>query len=455
MAIFEPAFEEIVLGLLATNRKFWGSFGAHLTPDYFSEGSAQGLFKVLTEIAAEVKWPGGSETATQGLRQEMESGRMSTPIFRSACRILFNADLMPGDEGATRYMLKAILQKKKRLETTTEIVEAVAAKKGQEGVGELGKKLDAVERIGDSDESPGMELDQELFDAIDDAQVRQRITTGVPELDVYLSGGLPRGSTGIVIGSSGGGKSIAMSQFAAAAIMKGIPTYYITLEVDVPTVGARILSPMLGISIDNCFLYSKKLPTIIRDRRLKLAPIIIKDMPGLTTTASGCIEWIKRTIDQKGQRPSLICYDYLDRFGGVAKATRQQKNSYEHFADVTQELHDFGQAYGHASWTAVQSTRQQKRSRGAAQNITLDDAADSLHKIRIADVVLTLNLSTELDPIANKTTQYIQGYLAKNRHGPGDKRMTKTPVNYVFGQVFPTNVFPPPVTFVNISEVEF
>ena len=52
---------------------------------------------------------------------------------------------------------------------------------------------------------------------------QQRLSTGVPELDKMLGGGVPEGDSIVVAGSSGTGKSALATQFIAAGLEKGEP----------------------------------------------------------------------------------------------------------------------------------------------------------------------------------------------------------------------------------------
>lgn len=59
-----------------------------------------------------------------------------------------------------------------------------------------------------------------------------RISTGVPELDNALEGGIPKGSWVAVTGEPGTGKSILCMHFAWAGLMAGDPVVYVTTEAE-------------------------------------------------------------------------------------------------------------------------------------------------------------------------------------------------------------------------------
>ncbi len=59
-----------------------------------------------------------------------------------------------------------------------------------------------------------------------------RISTGVPELDKALEGGVPKGSWVAVTGEPGTGKSILCIHFAWAGLQAGDPVVYVTTEAE-------------------------------------------------------------------------------------------------------------------------------------------------------------------------------------------------------------------------------
>ncbi len=72
-----------------------------------------------------------------------------------------------------------------------------------------------------------------------------RVSTGVPNLDVALDGGIPPGSNILFIGDTGSGKSTLARQFVTAGMLSGERCMVITLDDD-PAMIREILGEMLG-----------------------------------------------------------------------------------------------------------------------------------------------------------------------------------------------------------------
>ena len=76
---------------------------------------------------------------------------------------------------------------------------------------------------------------------------RDRLVSGVPELDALLGGGLERGSSTVVIGPSGVGKSILTLQFIKQTVARGERAAMFVFDEDVGLLSARARA--LGIDL--------------------------------------------------------------------------------------------------------------------------------------------------------------------------------------------------------------
>jgi circadian clock protein KaiC len=76
----------------------------------------------------------------------------------------------------------------------------------------------------------------------------ERVSTGVQGLDEMLDGGLWRGSTTLLAGPSGAGKTTIGLQFALAGVMRGEPTLYINFQEN-PTQLERTIRA-LGVDLE-------------------------------------------------------------------------------------------------------------------------------------------------------------------------------------------------------------
>jgi circadian clock protein KaiC len=76
----------------------------------------------------------------------------------------------------------------------------------------------------------------------------ERVSTGVPGLDALMGGGLWRGSSTLIAGPTGGGKTTLALQFAIAGVQNGEPTLFANFQEN-PTQLARMIRA-LGLDPD-------------------------------------------------------------------------------------------------------------------------------------------------------------------------------------------------------------
>ena len=106
-----------------------------------------------------------------------------------------------------------------------------------------------------------------------------RVSTGVPELDAALEGGIPKGSWVAITGEPGTGKSILCIHFAWAGLRAGDPVVYVTTEAEFRDVVRQ--AKMFGMDFEQFKIYD-----VASGRELSEAPnIVVVDIFGLLKVA--------------------------------------------------------------------------------------------------------------------------------------------------------------------------
>lgn len=123
-----------------------------------------------------------------------------------------------------------------------------------------------------------------------------RISTGIPELDQALEGGVPKGSWIAITGEPGTGKSILCMHFAWAGLKAGDPVVYVTTEAEFRDVVRQ--AKQLGIEFEQYEIYD-----ISSSREPEKTPgIVVIDIFGLLKIARQISESIQNDIETVKKR---------------------------------------------------------------------------------------------------------------------------------------------------------
>lgn len=241
------------------------------------------------------------------------------------------------------------------------------------------------------------------------------ITTGIAELDrLMVRGGLTQKQLGCCIAPTGRGKTNFLINLAASAVLEGIPTLYITLELDEDTIMTRMDARFTGVPLKSLRDSAQE----VRDEWRKMKSrvknnLIVKEFPAGTTTV-GMIRQHIRMLERQAFYPKLVVIDYADLLKASVQFT---DSSYETQGQVYVDLIGMLAELKLVGWTATQGNRK-SMSDDAKGEVDLSMVADSMKKAFLAFVVVGIAQSL-------KEKKFKKGRLAilKNRNGPADRHL--------------------------------
>lgn len=146
----------------------------------------------------------------------------------------------------------------------------------------------------------------------------------------------------------------------------------------------------------------------------------MQDFPSKLTTVPQIITWVDR-IEQTVKRPvDVLIIDYLDK---LQSHVREDASSlYQAGGTITEALRHYVDAKQKRCWTASQPQRRAGKEKG--RRIEADELADSQHKARVADVVIT----------ATRHEDQIAYYCAKFRGGKSEWSVGPIPHDWEHGR---------------------
>ena len=223
----------------------------------------------------------------------------------------------------------------------------------------------------------------------DEELERDVIPTGVDLID--NNGGVGRGEIGILLASTGIGKSVFLSYMANQLMLRGLKVLHIVFE------GAtndyiRLHRVKLGNPSNELLKRGKTIPNLK----------VVKMYSGKTSLSD--IQDFMETLKAEGFTPDAICLDYLD----LLAPTKVRKENWMSEINTSNELEEFCWKNNLVFWTAVQTNRS-----GLNNEIPdLSQMAGSVSKGQKATMVLGVSrTSQQIDD--NKADVAI----IKNRYG--------------------------------------
>ena len=421
---FTPEFERALVYLCCCNRDVYSRIGAQLEVKALVDATGVRLLKAAQAIAEELgEGPTSLLTVIQRLRSWREDGKATYEQVQEASEYLDAAE----DAGlpAPAEVIKevaALLKKRAKREKLKKAMD-VYAKGGD--FRKLGEEMIATERIGETRMTLGETVHANIMDEIVAANTCTRFPTGCLELDSIIGGGLPVGYT-LFLGREKSGKSMVLSSIAAHAYMTGKAVAIATLELATKKQIERVIANMTG-----CTLEEVQMGTPMARRRLQMVmPQVGKlsvAMFSPDTPAGEITRWVERLGEEWGRKVELLVVDYVDLVGS-GKAGKDE-GDYKAQKTVGNAFRD------HAvqnNYTVISASQARRSSGGNGKSLDNDDAADSMHKIRIPDLVIAMRMEADQKDL-------VDWYITASRDGNDRVGTGPLPTTRSMARMFPVN----------------
>ena len=427
---FDPGWERGLVASVCLTQKFYALVGEELDPDCLGNPVCKLALQAAQAIAKAD--PGGrgphdGRQVMQRLRAWMTDGKITLENVDSVLD-LFDAEEDRGlpDRDALLAELKPLLQRRIHFEAL------------ETGLAEFQKKGDPTRAlaslarassIGTAARGIGSRFGPASIDRMAALMKVQRLKTGLPELDDAIEGGALRGTLSMFLGGSGAGKSMGLAQVAAAAARQGFHVGVVTLEVPEEIWTARLIANLVGDPVNDILAHPYTCGAIEKLDAFLAEPgfgrIQLHSFTAKATTPDHVAAWVKECEQTHGQTMDVIVVDYADKLGARGRSDRD--STYSSAGSVYEDLYNYAKDNSKWMWTASQSTRGDGRS--ATRVLDMDDVADSMHKIRNADLVVTLN------PRDNYESMVF--FTAKNRLGKPRQTVGPYPCDFAFARIAP------------------
>lgn len=233
------------------------------------------------------------------------------------------------------------------------------------------------------------------------------IPVGIPDLDQVLSGGLKAGQLGIILGFTGGGKSVFLPHVGRRALINGYKVVHYTLELDEKDIADRYDASFSNINITDLIPKEREVEKKLTALNTKYGnSLVIKFYP----TQSASVPTLRTHLNQLeglGFVPDLVIVDY----GDLLKATSKYNDPYSDLGHTFADLRGLAGEKKIPIWTASQLNR----AGGNAELADIGHMGDSIKKAHIADVIIAISATRD-----EKDNNQARLHVAKNRNGPSN-----------------------------------
>lgn len=239
-----------------------------------------------------------------------------------------------------------------------------------------------------------------------------QVSTGWPQLDKIMYGGMSRGELNIFAGGSGSGKSLVMMNLALNFLSQGLSGVYITLELSEELTALRTDAMLTNMSTKDI---RKDLDTVelkVKMAAKKSGQYRVKGLPA-QSNVNAIRSYIKEVQIQTGMPVDFVMIDYLDLVMPVSVKVNPNdqfiKDKY-----VSEELRNLAKELGVLMVTASQLNR------SAVEEVEFDHShiAGGISKINTADYVFGIFTSRSMK---ERGKYQIQCMKSRSSTGVGQK----------------------------------
>lgn len=251
--------------------------------------------------------------------------------------------------------------------------------------GNLSSPLDKMEvalKVGENIMLPGMDFIADIDQWLHEYWV-DKIRTPWTHANKVLGGGLGIAELGILLAPTNVGKTMALVDigYAAAALGSGKNVAHFTHEQEPETVSRRYAARMTFSFLkrgDDTAAYKE----LVLETARKLMPGKIRIIGGARKMKLSEMRSHLDRLNAEGFKFDLIIDDYMDEI-----EPERYLNEHRHeLSAIARGLRNIAGEYQVPVWTATQSTR----SSFNKEIITLEDVAEDVGKVRIADLVIAI-----------------------------------------------------------------
>jgi replicative DNA helicase len=388
-------YEETVVQALIVDSNYAEQMSEVLNPSYFNMEYLKEVSKIMFAYHEKYKTFPSYKLLVNIIRAEVGDGVLKEQIVNYLLKIKKETTISD-----IEYVKNTSLDfcKKKALEKAMEsVLSLIEENKYEHIVGEIQKALQAG-----SDKDLGHEF-LDSFELRMKKEEYKPVPTPWEEINRRIKGGLGKGKLGCIGALTGIGKSHALIDLGAHALVSGLNVVHYSLELDHIDTGNRYDARISDIPFDDLVANKDLVKTRINERTK--GKLVIKTYPAKTAT----VQTLKNHLNNlklRGISPDLIIIDYADLLKSKENYDSKRLNE----EAIYEELRAW--AMDPSVFLPIWTVTQINREGMDAEVLTLKYIAECFAKAMIVDLFITMNRKKD-----SPTPEIGNMFIAKNRLG--------------------------------------
>lgn len=353
---FSTEFQFDAVKALLEDSELMGQIYPVLDQNYFSEPSLRNIVAVIKEYYKET----GRVPDYTTLKVKCKDKTKGINYCDIASRIIqIKSGSTTGQDAIKDHMIKYFTLKE-IVKMSKQIEEGVKMNDSTDAIiKKTMKQIDKISKIGDV-QGTETALTSENIERALSVGDNETVTTGIPELDEAMAGGLGRQEIGLFVAPTGYGKTTMATVLASNAAMAGYKVIQIYFEDKPDDIIRKHIAKLSCTSCDMLKMLDKDQIEVFKknmDINGKLDAVMnnlrMVRMTDGETTAEDIEELIRRHINEDF-RPDLVIIDY---FSSLKHSTNQYKSAFDAQPRCMRKIKEMAHKYNLAVWVMQQTNR--------------------------------------------------------------------------------------------------
>lgn len=405
--MIDDIFEMKVLANLKRVQKFANIASQYIKPGYFESEIRHNLCKIFVDYTKKYHTNINDFAFAQIIKKLYEDKKIDKERIEYYVELYQKLDSY--DISDSDFILDNLIDFIKHKEYKKVIEEAITKYLPQNNLNELEKELSQISNISATPKAEPYDYWAKITERTEKREEELLcrsvgITTGIKKLDDALyKNGWYNGELYVIVAPPKRGKSMSLIWFSNVASLVGLNVGYWTHEVSADIIADRLDALNTETKIKLLKTNAKDVEKKINQLSNNKGKIFIFDYPTNTCSVNQIREDIKK-LEIQGHRLDMVVTDYAD----IMRPNYRIGDKWQEEASIYIDLRGLAKERQVPVLTASQVTKS-----GSNKELTTgSDSAGSWDKIKIADLVLTIN-ATEEEKQQNKARLNI----SENRNG--------------------------------------